>query len=296
MTPQDLAATIYRDGLTNPITVAQQGNQTAVQYQLETGERRWLAYHLLHANFPQDGQWTKIPARIVESPNLWRQAAENNARDNLNAIGKARQFALLLMDLLSRESGDAVTFKPFDAFRHEREFYAQVADGNRYRIPRGKGQLLVSVIGLGNPDQLRDYRKLLSLPDEAWKIADDYHLTEYRLRELMSIAVDKRHLVELVQEAGQESYHTASTEAVSKNYRPSPSSKTPPTLPEVIHNFERDLRKTQRRFIAMDEQEQAEIEPYLQQRIQQMSAKEKEEFRNQIALYETLIKAAKRWL
>jgi hypothetical protein len=287
----DLAATIYRDGLTNPITVASVENI----FRLETGERRWLAYHLLHANFP-DGKWEKIPARVVDAPNLWRQAAENNARDNLNAIGKTRQFALLLMDLLGSDKNNPVEFQPFDAFENEQEFYAQVADGNKYRVPRGKGQMLVSVIGLGNPDQLRDYRRLLTLPNEAWQIADDYNLAEYRLREILSAASDKKQLAMMVMEAAEERYHTASTEAVSANHRAVQSSKQLPTLPEFVNDFEKDLRKTQRKFAAMSDWEQTEVERFMQQRIEKLSEKEKDQYRNQIALYEMLIGALKRWL
>ncbi|MBZ0300674.1 MAG: ParB N-terminal domain-containing protein, partial [Anaerolineae bacterium] len=57
----DLAINIQQIGLTNPITVAKDGRL----YHLETGERRWLAYHLLNIYFPDD-DWTKIPAHIVD--------------------------------------------------------------------------------------------------------------------------------------------------------------------------------------------------------------------------------------
>ena len=92
-----LAASIHHDGLTNPITVSRKGRE----FLIETGERRWLAYHLLYANYGKDYQ--RIPARIVQR-DIWRQASENNARDDLNAVGKARQFALLLMSLYREES------------------------------------------------------------------------------------------------------------------------------------------------------------------------------------------------
>jgi hypothetical protein len=156
--------------------------------------------------------------------------------------------------------------------------------------------MLVSVIGLGNPDQLRDYRRLLTLPNEAWQIADDYNLTEYRLREIMSVANDRKQLARLVMEAAQERYHTASVEAVSANHNAVQSSKQPPTLPEFVTDFEKDLRKTQRKFAAMSDWEQTEVERFMQQRIEKLSEKEKDQYRNQIALYETLLKAARRWL
>ncbi|MCY4246332.1 MAG: ParB N-terminal domain-containing protein, partial [Chloroflexi bacterium] len=99
----DLAASIRRDGLSNPISLMHHGDR----YEIETGERRWLAYHILYWKFGDgdkrpDGSivnWSRIPARIVNRVDVWRQASENNARDNLNAISRARQLSLLLMDL-----------------------------------------------------------------------------------------------------------------------------------------------------------------------------------------------------
>lgn len=164
----DLAASIRRDGLTNPITVVRQGEE----YIIETGERRWLAYHLLVAH-TGDESWTKIPARVVEQFNRWRQAAENNTRKDLNAIGKARQLAVLLMELIP----NAAEFLPLDRFEHEQQFYAQVADGEEFRTPRGKGQLLLSAMGLSHSDQIRQHRALLRLPRDLWDAADDGNWT-----------------------------------------------------------------------------------------------------------------------
>ena len=171
----EVAAGIYRDGLINPITVAQAGQQ----YRLETGERRWLAYHLLYLLFEED-RWARIPARLVERPNVWRQALENNARDNLNAIARARQLAILIMDLLGSEQ-----FEPLDAFENEREYYAQVADGEVYRIPRGQTERLLQAMGLKDNSQVRQYRRLLRLPDDVWRVADDENWTENKLRKFI---------------------------------------------------------------------------------------------------------------
>jgi hypothetical protein len=171
----ELAVSIRQEGLTNPITVAPVG----LKYQLETGERRWLSYHLLYLH-TQDEKYAKIAARTVEKVNIWRQAAENNARANLNAISKARQFSVLLMDLLETKRGDA--FSTIDQFEREQSFYAQVADGERCGIPRNTGERLLAGMGLKHTKQLRDYRALLKLPGIVWQIADDLNWTEYNLR------------------------------------------------------------------------------------------------------------------
>lgn len=189
----DLAASIRRDGLTNPITVV----ETELTYRLETGERRWLAYHLLY-NWAQRTRhdkpeaYTHILATNVPKIDVWRQASENNARAELNAIGKARQFALLLMDLLQEEKGEE--FQPYYALVKPRDcdraYYAQVADGTKYRIPRNKGEKLLNAMGLKNGKQLKQHRALLHLPDEIWQIADDLNWTEGKLREIAAYAAD----------------------------------------------------------------------------------------------------------
>lgn len=183
-----LAASIRRDGLLNPITVIEDQDR----FRLETGERRWLAYHLLHAYF--DGtegrpderrKWEKIPARIVGAPSVWRQASENSARESLNAIARARQFAILLMDLAAAEKSAFLPFQEVTARGlSDRVYYAQIAD---QRVPTGKNEMLIKAMGLTNRSQLSHYRAFLTLPDEVWRIGDDYSLTDeflYRLSKL----------------------------------------------------------------------------------------------------------------
>lgn len=170
----ELAASINRDGLINPISIAQKGRL----WEIETGERRWLAYHLLNWRLGNE-EWQKIPARQVDSVSIWRQATENNTRADLNAIGKARQFALLLMDILRDNGG---SFDNHTTFEHEQEFYAQVSDGNVYRVPRSRGEDLLNAMGLENPVQLRQYRALLRLPQPVWEWADDLNWTESFIR------------------------------------------------------------------------------------------------------------------
>ena len=181
----DLAASIRQDGLLNSITVTPIGTG----YVIETGERRWLAVHLLRWHFGVDDsnhrgdlKWDKIPAIIVKEPNVWRQAAENNVRDNLNAISKARQLALLLMDIHQADSD----FQPIEAFEEDQDFYAQVANGYKYRIPAGMGEKLAGVLGLSSPKQVRDYRRLLKIDGDLWTTADDEDWTEGAIRDAVS--------------------------------------------------------------------------------------------------------------
>lgn len=225
----DLAASIKRDGLTNPITVIRDSGGRCF---LETGERRWLAYHLLYAT-TQDKRWEKIPAQIMAERSVWRQAGENNARDDLNAISKARQLAILLMDVFQEQGS---SFQPFDALAIpggcDRAYYEQVADGEVWRVPRGKGEQLVSAMGLKSASQLRDYRRLLRLPDEAWMVADDYNLSEFRLRTILDETDDPARIVRRVKEAAAQFGDTVSTETVSAPGPRKPASAVQNALPD----------------------------------------------------------------
>lgn len=175
----DLAASIKHDELLNPITVTQEDDR----YRIETGERRWVAYHLLHQFDNTPDKWRNIPARVVDNFSVWRQAAENATRDDLNAVGMARQLATLLMTIYRDEKG--AEFYALDAFDHEREFYAQVADGEAYRIPQGYGERLLAVMGLKNTTQLRQYRAILRVSNIYWEEADDNNYAEGLIRKYM---------------------------------------------------------------------------------------------------------------
>jgi ParB-like nuclease domain len=174
----ELAASINQKQLINPITVYPDRDNPD-RYRIETGERRWLAYHLLHLFQP--AVWDHIPAQIVESPDIWKQAYENNSRDDLNAIGKARQYALLLMDLL-KENGR--TFKPIDSFIDDLPFYAQVKDD---RVPDKKGQVLLHGMGISSRGALSEYRSFLKLPPLVWQLGDEYNWSRERLYELSKL-------------------------------------------------------------------------------------------------------------
>jgi hypothetical protein len=181
----DLAASIRRDGLSNPITVVSEDSS----YRLETGERRWLAYHLLHAYYPKEEAWQRIPARIVETVSVWRQASENNARDDLNAIGKARQIALLLMDLWTHHEKNPQEFAPISDFESERDFYRQAAD---LGTPYGQGDMLLNALGAQNMSTLTRYRNLLDLPENLWYRADDTDCPESVLRGILRLPENRQ--------------------------------------------------------------------------------------------------------
>lgn len=181
-----LAASIKAEGLTNPITVTQTDNH---RYLIETGERRYLAHWLLR-QYVDEAAYGSILAYEVEY-DVWRQASENGARKPLNAIGMARQLAKLVMSMYA----DDATFQPYSEMVQDgcdRAFFAQVADGNVWRIKRGMGQRVLDVTGLKSSGQIRQYRLLLSIPDEVWQQADDENWPEFRVREHVAELAGKR--------------------------------------------------------------------------------------------------------
>ena len=162
-----LARSIQREGLTNPISVVRVGDR----YRIETGERRWLAYHLLYQ--VEGERWQKIPSRIMDDLDVWRQAAENNARANLNAIGKARQYAILVMDLYAQRGEQ---FGEPGRFPHERDFYAQALRFDN--VPYGTRDTILAAMALKSPAELTRCRNLLELPVSVWTLADDYNVPQ----------------------------------------------------------------------------------------------------------------------
>ncbi len=185
----ELAVSIRRDGLANPVSIHRLNRDS---YKLETGERRWLAYHILFGYFNGDGgkpdersKWEKIPAIIVEQFNVWRQASENTARADLNAIGRARQYAILMIDLLSRRG---VNFKGYDALvqadSSDRPYYAQVIP---HRVPNGTAEQLANGLGVSHRAAFTRSRSLLGLPDEVWIIGDNFDFSEDELLRLAKL-------------------------------------------------------------------------------------------------------------
>lgn len=209
-----LAASIYRDGLTNPITIVRNGER----FNLETGERRWMAFHLLR--MLRFDSYEAIPCRVVDTFDVWRQAAENNTRQNLNAVQKARQLAILIMEVYGKDQ-----FAPIEAFEHEHDFYAQVSSGDQFPAPRGMAQRIVDAMGLSNPSQIRQYRAILRLPHQIWVQADDESWTERAIRD-----------------GGSVTTVTASQRIASK------TAVHPPTLPGVGGQFQLFLSKNAAKY------------------------------------------------
>jgi len=191
-----LAQGIKADGLINPITVIESDGKLLI----ESGERRWLAFHLLHMHLGE--AWAKIPAaKGNTNDSVWRQASENTQRRALNAIGMARQIALLIM--AARGTPPMASGTQYQEYEDvvkngvsDRRFYAQVADGTVHRIPRGMGERIQAAMGLGM-EQISQYRALLRLTedemvnDALWTKADVENWPERALRDISTLTMVK---------------------------------------------------------------------------------------------------------
>lgn len=191
-----LAQGIKRDGLINPITVIESDGKLLI----ESGERRWLAYHLLNMYLGE--AWAKIPAaKGNTNDSVWRQATENTQRRQLNPIGMGRQLALLIMAARGTPPmASGTQYQEYDEIvkngASDRRFYAQVADGNIHRIPRGMGERIQAAMDL-SMEQLSRYRALLRLTsdemvnDALWTRADVENWPEGALREVSTLPIGK---------------------------------------------------------------------------------------------------------
>jgi hypothetical protein len=211
-----LAGDILRHGLENPIAVVERGD-----YVIESGERRWVAHHILtHAGFKG---FDKVNARVQPSQGaVWRQASENGIRKPLNAIGLARQLALLIMDMY--EGDDGVTWDDYHTLvtpgGSDRPFYAQVKNGQVWSIKKGFAQRILDATGLKNKSQISRYRALLDIPDELWVQADNENWAEGAIRNYLN-PVDRLPIGNLSddvfpQEDGDDNHFTEPDNMVAK--------------------------------------------------------------------------------
>lgn len=170
-----LAASIANDGLEYPIIVTPRDEQT---YLIGDGERRWLGFHLLYY-LTRDERWLYIPIKIDEQFDRFDQATSNVNREDLNMVARARQYALLMMELLAGRK----RFTAYNYFANDRDYYAQVVDLD---APDGSMQKLLNGCGVTNRASLSVYRQVLALPQEQWQIADEEDWGIRQIRALLN--------------------------------------------------------------------------------------------------------------
>ncbi len=174
-----LAVTLRQDGQVNPLTIVDRSQGVVPHYVIETGERRYWANYIDMELIPgYEGDGT-VPCIILQpyQASVFRQAKENTARTGLNAIGMARQAALLLLAIHD-------IHPPLAAVNHD--FYRQALTLDLRSKREYTTDVLTSMGGISRK-RLSQYKQLLTLPDEAIEIADRHNLDEWCLRYVLQL-------------------------------------------------------------------------------------------------------------
>lgn len=181
-----LASQIRGVGLNHRIGVRPQGDK----YIIIHGERRWTAFQMLNHFLPMEAhEYASIPAKVahVDAWTVAKMQAQENVREEPNAIGKTRMYAKLLMAAYA--DNPEYKFDPPHAVNSptcDRPWYAQA---KKLNIPRGMGAEFETALGIST-GQMRQYNKLLALTEDyeidnaIWNLADDNDWAERFQREM----------------------------------------------------------------------------------------------------------------
>lgn len=224
-----LAGSILREGLINPITIIDQHER----HLIESGERRWLAYWLLHLHTQAPDEFARIPAAVASGADyIWRQAAENTARRSLNAVGMARQLALLIMAARGVDQ-----YADYDQIvppgGSDRRYYAQVADGNTHRIPKGTGERIQAAMALAM-EQISRYRSIIRLTEDdeindiLWLRGDIEDWPERAFRDVDTLPLGKVRDILSRDAWSLDDFRTAAAYSSVKAQPPAPPAPPPP--------------------------------------------------------------------
>jgi hypothetical protein len=178
----NLALTLKNDGQVNPLTIVDVTEGVTPSYLIETGERRYWASYINMEFIPAyEGDGT-IPCIILPDgqASVFRQAKENTSRAGLNAIGMARQAALLILAVHD-------IHPPLGAVGND--FYRQVLELDLRSKREYTTEILLAMGGITR-GRLSHYKRLLTLSDEAIELADRYSIDEGRLRHIARLPTD----------------------------------------------------------------------------------------------------------
>ena len=176
----NLAVTLRSDGQVNPLTIVDRTEGAMPSYMIETGERRYWANYIDMEFIPTYQGDNTVPCIILPpgESSVFRQAKENTSRAGLNAIGMARQAALLLLAVHD-------IHPPVGMVSHD--FYRQAIDLDL----RGKREFtteILAAMGGINRGYFSYCKALLKLSDEALELADQHNVEEARLRYVVNLS------------------------------------------------------------------------------------------------------------
>lgn len=175
----NLAITLRQDGQVNPLTIVDRTHGAMPSYLIETGERRYWANYIDQEFIPGYGGDGTIPCIILPpgEASVFRQAKENTSRAGLNAIGMARQAALLLLAVHD-------IHPPLGFVSHD--FYRQALELDLRGKREYSADILAAMGGISRK-RFSQYKLLLGLPDEAIELADQHNLDEWCLRYVLKL-------------------------------------------------------------------------------------------------------------
>ena len=178
----NLALTMRSDGQINPLTIVDCSQGAMPSYRIETGERRYWANYINMEFIPGYQEDGNVPSIILPpgEGSVFRQAKENTSRAGLNAIGMARQVALLILAVHD-------IHPPNGPVTHD--FYRQALELDLRGKPEYAADILSALGGITR-QRMSQFKLLLSLSDEAIEIADQYSVDEKRLRYVLKLPVD----------------------------------------------------------------------------------------------------------
>jgi hypothetical protein len=178
----NLAVTLRQDGQVNPLTIVDRTEGAMPSYIIETGERRYWANYIDMEFIPGYQGDSSVPCIILPpgEASVFRQAKENTSRAGLNAIGLARQAALLLLAVHD-------IHPPLGAVSHD--FYQQALDLD-LRSKREFTTDILSAMGGISRSRLSHFKALLGLSDEAVELADQHSIDEKSLRYVLKLPIE----------------------------------------------------------------------------------------------------------
>jgi len=207
----NLAMTLRSNGQVNPLTIVDCSEGAMPNYRIETGERRYWANYIDMEFIPSYSGDGTVPCIIIppSDTSVFRQAKENTSRAGLNAIGMARQVALLILAVHD-------IHPPNGCVSHD--FYRQVLDLDLRGKPEYASDILVAMGGITR-QRMSQYKLLLTLSNEAVELADQHNLDEGKLRYILKIPqeyhveairqvikhdLDVKQIKRMIEEAGKE--------------------------------------------------------------------------------------------
>jgi hypothetical protein len=221
----DARTAIPKGRIDNPVVVMRDGEF----WLLESGERRTLMHWAL-TQWVDAETFSEIPARKTDALSALAQAAENSARQDLNAIEQARQLALVLLYFYPE-----METRQYHESESDLDYYRQAVD---LRTPRGESGTVMAATGLSSNRQISRYRALLGLPERVWDLADELNWSEGKIRTL----VDQAGGMEIVDQL----VHYAEIEAGLKE-----PDKAEPAFEEQAARMAESSVKTLRRVVNM---------------------------------------------